>query len=225
MLLMLALAQPAAALGTLDQSQTDLSGGIGLVDTGVPRPLGQTFTAGLSGLLDTVSLHPQIPLDGFVIQIRTLTRLGRPSGSVLASQTIVSSPPDTWVQIAFTTPATVTAGKQYAIVAVPPTSDGYSFSGSFAAGVDLYAGGTAVVVKPDGVRWTTTDLDLAFETYVTVPAPTATPIPSPAAGELPNTAMPGGEAMVPVATLVLVGLASSAVVLEVWRRRPRGSRQ
>ena len=61
LLLMLAMAQPAAALGTLDQSQADISGGVGL--DGI-RPLGQTFTAGLTGLLDTVALHPQLDLDG-----------------------------------------------------------------------------------------------------------------------------------------------------------------
>ena len=215
LLLMLAMAQPAAALGTLDQSQTDLSGGVGSTTFDVPRPpMGQTFTAGLTGLLDTVSLYPQVALDGWVIQIRSVRPSGRPSESVLASQTMVSSTPNTWVQIAFTAPAAVTAGTQYALVAVPPTSDGYAFSSDFDDGVDVYAGGTAVVIKRDGVGWAKLNLDLAFETYVTVPTPTATPT-------VPDTATPGGGTMVPVATLVLVGLASSAGVLVAWRRRPR----
>jgi PKD repeat protein len=166
----------ASAAGTIDQSQTDYSGGLYGASTTLPA---QTFTAGLTGPLDTVSLHPAINAQNDLLQIRTVSD-GVPTATVLASEIITSSVIDTWVDVSFTVPAEVTAGTQYAIVVVAPS--GYWMFGSTPNGVDSYAAGLVMYYSQDG-QWRTINMDLTFRTYVTqapVPVPpvaafTATP--------------------------------------------------
>ena len=241
LLLFLAAARPAAALGTLDQSQTvreDVDGGGSAC---CPRPVGQTFTAGLSGLLDTVNLYLHLGSRTAPSEIQIQTVVDElPSGVVLASQApvITFGTGEALIQATFSAPAAVTAGTQYAIVAVPPEPEILVL---WASSTDLYAGGTSVFTDNDGVTWLEPrNWDLAFETYVTVaptptpmptlpPTPTleaspapVTPIPSPRAGELPDTAARGETAGL-IVTLGLLSLASSALLVRQWKGRRRVS--
>lgn len=144
------------AIGTLDQSQTTLEGSL------FSHWLGQTFTAGRSGALDTVSLYPTTDISGLTIEIRTASG-GLPTATTLASQVIPASATNTWVDIAFTSPATVTAGTTYAIV-LNANPDG----ATVLQGFGHYAAGDAVW-SFDDVTWTvpTATADLVFRTYVT----------------------------------------------------------
>ena len=133
----------SASAGTLDQQQTDFSAGTGTVDSG--QTSAQTFTAGLSGGIDQVDVHlessgtPTTPLN---VEIRDISG-GAPGGTVLAGQSVpASSVPaaGSWVTVNFATPAPVTAGSQYAIVAYSSTLSitQHYFWGY---GGDSYAGG------------------------------------------------------------------------------------
>ena len=229
--LLLVPAGPAAALGTLDQSQTDTAEQI---PTSAVFPFSagvcQIFTAGLSGQLDTVSLVPVTDLNGATISIRTLDpATGTPSNTVLASTTL-STPttPDAWVQVPFAIPASVMAGTQYAIVILGTVETLVMRGGHnppFGLLCQSHNSGRLWIVD--------TILDLAFETYVTqqaTPTPTATPSSTPPpstslpAAELPNTATHGGDP-VPISALGLVLLASSAALLRIWGSRGRVSRR
>jgi hypothetical protein len=230
--LLLVPAGPAAALGTLDQSQIDTTHQI-TTTAAFPfsAALCQIFTAGLSGQLDTVSLVPVTDLNGATISIRALDAgTATPTNTVLASTTL--SAPTTlheWVQIPFATPASVTAGTQYAIV-ILGTGETLVMRGRINAPF-----GRLCPSVDSGRFWVVdTILDLAFETYVTqqpTPTPTATPssapppsTSSPAAEQLPDTATHGGDP-VPIAALGLVLLASSAALLRTRSLRRRVSRR
>ena len=121
------------AIGTLDQSQTTLEGSL------FSHWLGQTFTAGRSGALDTVSLYPTTDISGLTIEIRTASG-GLPTATTLASEVIPASATNTWVDIAFTSPATVTAGTGYAIIlnAHPDGATVLQGFGHYAAGMGLF---------------------------------------------------------------------------------------
>ena len=110
----------AAPTGTLDQQQTDTS------DTSFgfgPRfqfernfALAQTFTAGLSGVLDQVDLRLK-PMEGpATVAIYTVDSSGAPGSTVLASTSVAPVTAEAWVEAAFSSPATVAAGTKYAIV-------------------------------------------------------------------------------------------------------------
>jgi hypothetical protein len=163
--IVLALSLPGStlALGTLDQSQTQHGATDALFSLTVVRPFGQTFTAGRTGLLDTVALLPLESYEGAALQVRTVDG-GLPTSTVLASQTFTSSETESLVATVFSAPAAVTEGTQYAIVVVPPSTGFYLIAKS--AG-DAYAGGSAVAVGTDGATWSAQNNDMVFETYVT----------------------------------------------------------
>jgi hypothetical protein len=113
------------ASGTLDQSYEDTTGTIAGSTYGFDTVGGaQTFTAGISGTLDTVALHgASVGCSGgtHTVQIRSVTLAGLPVGGptdtsgVLAEQTNVACVVG-FYNITFASPATVVAGQQYAIV-------------------------------------------------------------------------------------------------------------
>jgi hypothetical protein len=167
-----------ASAGTLDQQQTN-GGGV-TFDTDSMQSLAQTFTAGLSGRLDQVDLKlaangtgPILPL---TVEIRNAVG-GSPGGTVLASGSIPASaappPPAAFVSLGFASPATVTAGTQYAIVVfnadVFPRRWGWAVDPS-----DPYAPGSAFhqATSPPGPTWLTdSSSDTAFRTFVVTQAP------------------------------------------------------
>ncbi len=170
---------PAAALArTLDQQQPDGSGPD--VDIYSTQSLAQTFTAGVNGKVDQVDLHLgkfATPSAALSVEIRNVSG-GLPGSMVLASHSVpASSVPDhtasAFVPVNFATPASVSAGTQYAIVAyssTSPISNTYSWNASLAS--NPYAGGVGVFTStsPPAGGWTSLSGDLAFKTYVTPPA-------------------------------------------------------
>jgi hypothetical protein len=168
-----ALAPGAALAGTLDQQQTIFDVGTGTIDSG--ETPAQTFTAGLSGGIDQVDLHLEAhgATTPVTVEIRD-TSGDDPGATVLAAQSVpASSIPTTgsWVTVKFATPAPVTAGSQYAVLAYSsPLSMPQHYEWGY--GGDVYAGGrfTYASSSPPSSPWTTGSTnDLAFKTYVAQP--------------------------------------------------------
>ena len=168
----LGLAASSASADTLDQQQTDTSTNGYIVGPalGAAASSAETFTAGLSGGLDRADLFLSTfganPV-AVTVEIRD-TSSGTPSNNVLASGSIpaasVGSAPGAFVPVAFSSPATVQAGTQYAIVAYTGGSNGYKWWG---ANGTPYGGGHGFSDShspPTG--WLTSPVTFAFRTYV-----------------------------------------------------------
>jgi hypothetical protein len=189
-------ASPALA-GTLDQSQTSGSDSADGIGTGLDQSTGQggtlqqgqTFTAGPSGALDQADLYLErnctSPGSDVSVQVRTVSgNPAVPTSTALATASVpaasVPSSPG-WVTVLFATPAPVSAGTHYALVAaasgatcpVSPSlwATGYFWGFTFQ---DLYGGGTRVSSLNGGAWSSQGGGDFAFKTYV-IPdtAPTA----------------------------------------------------
>lgn len=169
----------SASAGTLDQQQTDFSVGTGTIDSG--ETPAQTFTAGLSGGIDQVDLHLEShgPTTPVTVEIRD-TSGGAPGATVLAAQSVPASSIPTagsWVTVNFATPAPVTAGSQYAVLAYSsPVTMIQHYDWGY--GGDSYAGGrfTYTLSSPPTGPWTTgSTADLAFKTYVAQPQAATVP--------------------------------------------------
>jgi hypothetical protein len=157
-------ATPARAVGAVDQEQLDVCCGWNWG----PYPTAQTFTAGITGPLDSVAVHPWggFPLSGYPIQITTVDQ-GLPTTTVLASATITSSEYNTWVTTSFASPPWVVAGTQYAIVITPPGSTSLYITGG-PAFADRYGAGAALrYVSGAWEPSLQAPNDIAFITYVT----------------------------------------------------------
>jgi hypothetical protein len=177
---------PGTALaGTLDQQQTNVSGGTFVIDSGQSRA--QTFTAGLSGGVDRVDLNLQT-IDGTTtvplsVEIRDASSAG-PGNMVLASDSVPAASVSTssgFVSVNFATPAPVVAGTLYAIVAYDSAAFGDSYAWA-ASTADSYAGGDAFTTTtfPPSGGWGPAAFapgDFAFKTYVVVPSPPPPPPP------------------------------------------------
>jgi hypothetical protein len=179
----------SASAGTLDQQQTSSDADTGLFDD---QSAAQTFTAGSSGVVDQVDLslfrigNPPNPV---TVEIRS-TSAGEPGAAVLASASILVSaipvePAFAFVPVTFATPAPVTAGTQYAIVAYSATT-GDAVGWRYQNNTDPYSGGAAFFSAdphPPGPPWNEpAGDDYAFKTYV-APAPPASPSPSANTGQ------------------------------------------
>jgi hypothetical protein len=180
------LAPTVAIAGTLDQQQPNV--GSMAMNAHSTQSVAQTFTAGLSGKLDQVDLNlnmsgsPPVPL---TVQLRDVSA-GLPGSAVLASQNALSSgvvafPGSDWVSFAFPTPAAVTAGTQYAIVAQSAAVFPETYAWKLGTGTDPYPGGAAWVASPPTDPWMAVTIgppDFAFKTYV---------VPGPQTGASPPT--------------------------------------
>jgi hypothetical protein len=166
----------------LDQSQTKSNGGIS------GGTLGQTFTAGLSGVLDRVSvfLQPLLPEGPLQASIQTVTEEGYPSGIMIGQGSIPASslPPNYWggwVTIGISG-AIVHAGTQYALV-LQEESGQVIWSLVYYA---PYAGGDMMFIFNEAQGWTTAmpgssnPVDAVFQTYVVTSLPSIPPPPPPA---------------------------------------------
>jgi len=175
----------ALATGTLDQQNPGPANSFaGVCDS----RLAQTFTAGLTGTLDTLEL--QLHRDGssgdVIVAIQgtgSLANPGAPDDSdVLATQTLTESDLgngyDNVETIAFSSPAWVEAGTTYAIVLSAPTCVPPEFgeAGFVWAQVpnDPYAGGESCFtfsIAPSEWRCGEDTDDFVFATYVTTTPP------------------------------------------------------
>lgn len=125
----LLLSSAVQATVVLDQFQEDENGGAGI--GGDYTPGAQTFTAGLSGVLDHVDLGNttawgMVPNVAPVVEIWSTTA-GQPGPTVLGS---VASPnlipSNGWLSVDFLPLGiSLTAGQMYAIVISPKDPDGY----------------------------------------------------------------------------------------------------
>src|SRR5256885_11550955 len=161
--LSLAIAVPAqATTDTLDQSQT--------LTMSFQRQisfLAQTFTAGMSGQLDRVSLAPD-STTGFAsirVSIQTVTSGGTPTGTTLGSATAFAAAFTCCRQFhdfAFNPTVSITSGTSYAIVV---QTVGGVFTWYNSSTLDAYTGGRLYV----GSTWLTGSQwgeDFAFKTWV-----------------------------------------------------------
>ena len=146
--------------------------------------VGQTFTSGLSGRLTRVDVNLFCFLcagtpPAILVGVRA-TAGGLPTGPDLATATIptisnVGAP--AFYSAIFATPATLTAGTQYALV-IRPTTDALdgtfamTRAGSSTLGSDVYAGGALVDGSNSGSSWIVqtfnsgTTSDAGFKTYI-----------------------------------------------------------
>lgn len=183
-----------ASAGTLDQQQTISNFGGLQVDS--THSKAQTFTAGLTGQLDQVDLaisgagSPTTPL---TVQIRDGSATA-PGTAVLATASVPTSAVtgnESWVPITFNSPASVTAGTQYSIVALTDSvASWFWYAGQGATPDSAYVGGR-LYFSPDGPpamgTWSGgSPADFEFKTYVAPPTP---PVVQP-----PTTAPTGQRA-------------------------------
>ena len=174
-------AATSASAGTLDQQQTTKGGGFQGITTGGSA---QTFTAGITGRLDQVDLDLETSGNTTDLTVEIRNEIpnssgGAPGDTVLARQGIPGSAVpslDAFVPDTFSSPAAVTAGTQYTIVAY--TSGGALYKWAFSPSGDPYAGGSAFSSpgSPPAGPWTSEGRDFAFKTYV-----------------IPNAASPTGQ--------------------------------
>jgi hypothetical protein len=177
------LAIPGAALaGTLDQQQT-LSN-FGGLQASSHNSKAQTFTAGLTGQLDQVDLaisnmSATTPL---TVQIRDGSATA-PGDTVLASASVPTSAvpsSESFIPITFASPASVTAGTQYSIVAFNGSTGWFWYAGKTDT-ASAYEGGRLYSspddVSPGGGPWFegNTMADFEFKTYVAPPPPPPPP--------------------------------------------------
>jgi hypothetical protein len=179
--LLLGVAAPASA-GTLDQQQTSFAAfSSGAINSS--ESLAQTFTAGITGRVDQADLVLSkffSPTEPVTIEIRNVTG-GVPGSTVLGSASIPVSavpadPNPAFVPATFGTPAPVTAGTQYALVAWSPDPAG-NVGWSFQQSTDPYSGGAGFNndASPPSGNWNMpSGDDFAFKTYV-VPSPPPVP--------------------------------------------------
>lgn len=198
--------------GTPDASQTEFGP---TFPPSSDHPLAQTFTATLTGKLDTVQIHttplvtfglsvnPNLSPGDITVEIRATTPDGLPTGPALATQSLTPVHAD-WSNVAFNTQADVVAGIKYAIVVTeeptgsdPVNSWDGSCNNNYGPGAALVLNGAAWMTIPaytaDGNGEGDCIQDFAFRTFVTVAAPVETPPPSPvvtAAPTAPPTAAP-----------------------------------
>jgi Ca2+-binding RTX toxin-like protein len=174
-------AAASASAGTLDQQQTS-SNGFATLDTNLSWA--QTFTAGISGGLDQADLSLMktgTPPTTVTVEIRS-TSASTPTATVLATSTIPTSgistdPAGTFVAVTFGTPAPVTAGTRYALVAWSPGTGTDAVEWFYQSEGNPYPNG-AFFRSPDtppGGTWSEEPTsDFAFKTYVAPSGSSAT---------------------------------------------------
>ena len=163
-----AMLLPAAQAGTLDQShRTDDV--VASAQSGNTLRLAQSFTVGLSGMLDQVDLKfgqgTPAPSGPGTVEIRAASG-GLPTGPVLATGTMSLglNPSIFQREIPLTPAIAVTAGQQYAIIVVSSSSGNYDVRGS---STNTYAGGQASQSSSGGSFTAIPAVaDFWFKTYV-----------------------------------------------------------
>ena len=173
-----AAAAPASA-GTLDQSQTGAAEGFGSFGNG--RGAAQTFAPGFSGPVDQVDVAVKraasstcSPGPGITVQIRTTTG-GLPAATVLATTTIPHASVGTATALTsatFSSPATVVAGTQYAIVLIAEGVTGCASTFPYevaATSGNPYAAGEMFLSLAPGQWMVQGTYDVIFRTYVLNP--------------------------------------------------------
>lgn len=176
--LLFGTASPAHA-STLDQSQTELDGNTSIFPD---EPLGQTFTVGTAGVLDSVEVllaDYGLGSDDFIFEIRSTVGGipdDTPSGLLFSQAIPITSLPDDddiWTNTLdkFTTVDVSSAGIAVVpgdVLAIVMRSDVpfavlVSIESSYPAGGEL--------TYSNGIWYESSTWDLGFRTYVAVPEP------------------------------------------------------
>lgn len=220
------VATSAQAFGTIDQSVTGTRNWNSGLNSSTLY-LGQVFTAGTSGLLDRVTLD--ISKDGtpgsFSVEIWN-TSASLPttvtSATASVSDSLVGGSPTT-VIVDFTTPVSVDAGTQYALVLRAPAivSGGGMMDGPYSnfkwyTENNPLATGNPVRSSNSGSSWTSElASDYRFATYVSpapTPPPTPTPTPTPTTNTSSSSSLGATASHEESAILVSTGLTDSRIL-------------
>ncbi|MFZ5814412.1 MAG: tandem-95 repeat protein [Bacillota bacterium] len=169
LMLLNGLALPAqAAAEELDQSQT-LQEGFQYCKANYA--CAQVFTAGKNGGVTRVRVlvAKESGTGDLLLQVRALNSSGEPIGTTLASEAVAAADvpgagSPAWVDVTFATPASVTAGTQYALYMTAQPDTVYHW---YDSRLNPYAGGREWLQDTDGTWDPFSNNDLAFETYVT----------------------------------------------------------
>jgi hypothetical protein len=187
------------------------------------KMMAQTFTAGLSGVLDRVNVglnivaYQSYPRSYIDASIQTVNG-GYPSGVVIGQGSfptdLIPFAPPTWITIPISG-AVVTAGTQYALVLNDPTGEFVWLNGGY-GGVDPYPGGH--MLFSNGYGWTVEPVDADFETYVATPLAFAPPPP-------PATITPCSSGVCPAVIASVTPKDSTARVTSTvqFQERPDGT--
>ena len=162
---------------SIDQQNTTLSNsGVGIT---IATWGGQTFTPAVSGLLTRADINLFCSgctgtLPDLTLSLRA-TSGGLPTGADLASATITgfSSGSAVLYTANFSSPATLTAGTQYALIIRPTANPAPGIYALTRSSTDVYAGGTRVSGASSGTVWSIpltvgASTDAGFKTYMNV---------------------------------------------------------
>ena len=170
---LIVLVTAAAAFGVTAGAVLDQSAAEGSCNSVVSTSqwLAETFTAGRSGALTDVVLRLVNPsaTSGIHVSITDVSA-GVPGSTTLAATDIPTGAvggTEVSYDVAFPTPAQVTAGSMYAITLTRTTGSGQWDWGC--SNGDDYAGGNAAY--SNGGSWNALGWDYAFESYVLAAAP------------------------------------------------------
>jgi hypothetical protein len=172
------LAAPSARVDQSNPSRSRPCRIVGWVPDSANEWVAETFTAGVSGSLTDVVLWAGVNTPESRVAITPVDASGRPVvATPLATSTLGRSATATIgeIGVAFSAPARVEAGKQFALVLFAPVRDAWVWSGDFGSAVtDQNGTACATGANPGGRMWfssidTGADGDFFFQTYV-VPA-------------------------------------------------------
>jgi hypothetical protein len=188
-LIALAAARSAPALSIIDQQYINptpqFGSNAGLAGAFPWQERAQTFTAGVSGKLESVDLFllrsdfNSFVIGGLTAEIRATTSGGVPDSrptpqGVLASAFVsggdIPRPENAaFVNFAFPAPLAIAPGEVYAITLRADGTGSYGWQGGVSGGNGGYALGTSY--ERDNLNWFVHTNDLEFRTHVNVPEP------------------------------------------------------
>ena len=134
--------------------------------------LAQTFTPAISGYITKVSLKlfkTGSPVTG-TVSIKAVDGNGKPTGADLCSMTfnaaLLGASPGSMADYIFSTPAWLTAGRQYALCLSDTSAGGSNDIHWRMYFSNLYTGGLALYSPDSGITWTAdANKDAVFQTY------------------------------------------------------------
>ncbi len=214
---------------TVDQQNTaGTSTGTGGVGPATANFGGQTFTAGKTGALTKVDFT--LFCSGCTANPNLIVGIwatsgGLPTGGDLASTTIAGDNSGNSVTFVatFSSPTTVTAGTQYALIVRPDAATGGSGYLWIRSSPSTYAGGNKVTSANSGSTWVgDTARDMNFHTYVSTGYAASATFTSgtrdanPALGATPTWTTLSWSAATPANTAVKFQVAASSSQYGPW---------
>lgn len=214
-------ASAAGAVGTIDQSMTGTGSYTYYYTVRSVQADAQTFTAGISGLLDRVTFD--VRKDGNPGDLNVAifaTANGVPSGPQLAAQTVLAAnipASHSTITLDLSAPVAVVAGTTYTLILSAPGATTLGNQYLWYMDPDQLANGTAWV-RNSGTWIQNTGYDMLFATYVTAPStptPTqsSTPTPTQVQGSSQASVSPTSAATADSAALASTGVDMTPIAL------------